>query len=156
MVLLDRIVAYSDDSVTCEVQIHPGSRFFAPARGPAVDSGGVPAVGSGGVPAVDSGGVPAVVGLEYMAQCIAVFAGMGARAGGVEKRIGLLLGCRELNLHTDVFRAGQTLSVSVHRTWGESDLGSFTCRIEHAGETLVAGTLTVYQGPLPESMRAPQ
>lgn len=130
MVLLDRIVAYGKDSVTCEVDIHEGVPFFEKAG--------------------DQVGVPAVVGLEYMAQCIAAFAGMGARTEGVPKRIGLLLGCRELRLYTDTFAAGETLVVDARRTWGESDLGSFNCKIERGGRTVVSGMLTVYQGPLPE------
>src|SRR5262249_45676371 len=117
-----------EESVTCEVQIREGGLF------------------------VEEGGVPAVVGIEYMAQSVAVFAGLSARADGKGVRIGLLLGCRDLQLSTDTFPVGDTLTVDAHRTWGESDLGPFTCKVRRAGETLASGTLTVYQGPLPEGM----
>jgi predicted hotdog family 3-hydroxylacyl-ACP dehydratase len=129
MLLLDRIVAFTpEESVTCEVRIREDATF------------------------VEDGGVPAVVGIEYMAQSVAAFAGLTARADGKGVRIGLLLGCRELTLATDSFAIGDTLTVSVRRTWGESDLGSFFCKVQRGDETLATGTLTVYQGPLPEGL----
>jgi predicted hotdog family 3-hydroxylacyl-ACP dehydratase len=129
MILLDRIVAYSHEGVTCAVEIHAGSPF------------------------IEHGNVPAVVGLEYMAQSVAVYAGMTARLEGRAKRIGLLLGCRDLRLTTDAFSVGQTLKVDAIRTFGESDLGSFNCKVTRAGELLLTGTLNVYQGPLPDGLR---
>jgi hypothetical protein len=53
---------------------------------------------------------------------------------------------------TDGFTLGDRLVVEAHRTWGESDLGSFACKVERDGELLLQGVLTVYQGPLPEGM----
>jgi len=94
--------------------------------------------------------VPAVVGLEYMAQCVAVFAGLSARAAHREPRIGFLIGCRELHLNTDVFSIGDRLVVEARWVWGESHLGSFACQVTRDGETVVRGTLTVYRGMLPE------
>jgi predicted hotdog family 3-hydroxylacyl-ACP dehydratase len=130
MLLLDRIVAFQpEQSVTCEVRIRPDATF------------------------VEDGGVPAVVGIEYMAQTVAAFAGMSARADGKPPRVGLLLGCRELRLTTDAYAIGDTLTVNARRTWGESEIGSFTCNVARGGEVLATGTLTVYQGPLPEGMR---
>jgi predicted hotdog family 3-hydroxylacyl-ACP dehydratase len=126
MLLLDRVLSYSSDVVTCEVQIHAGSLFL------------------------EDGQVPAVVGLEYMAQSVAAFAGLTARGGGQAARIGLLLGSRELCFATDGFQLGDRLIVEARRTWGETELGSFACKIERAGALLAWGTLTVYQGPLPD------
>ena len=126
MLLLDRVVAHDADGITCEVRIAARSPF------------------------VEDGRIPAVVGIEYMAQCVAAFAGLSARAEGNPPRIGFLLGCRELTLATDAFSVGDTLTVEARRTWGDSDLGHFVCRVERAGQTVVSGTLNVYQGPLPE------
>jgi len=136
MLLLDRVLAYSNDVVRCEVQIRADSPF------------------------VEDGQVPAVVGLEYMAQAIAAYAGMTARIEHREFRMGLLLGSRDLRFATDGFAVGDRLLVEARRTWGENDLGSFACKIERAqerdgdgdgdgadGTPLASGTLTVYHVP---------
>ena len=70
MLLLDRVLSYSTDYVSCEVEIRVDSPF------------------------VRDGVVPAIVGLEYMAQCVAAFAGLSARHKGEAPRIGFLLGSR--------------------------------------------------------------
>ena len=126
MLLLDRVLAHDADSITCEVRIAARAPF------------------------VEDGRIPAVVGIEYMAQCVAAFAGLSARAEGRPPRIGFLLGCRELRLDTGAFAVGDTLIVEARRTWGDSDLGHFTCWVQRDGQTLVSGTLNVYQGALPE------
>jgi len=129
MLLLDRIVEFTPEkSVTCEVRIR------------------------GDAPFVEDGGVPAVVGIEYMAQSVAAFAGLSARADGKGVRIGLLLGCREMTLAIDAFAVGDTLTVNARRTWGETDLGHFSCNVQRGAETLATAILTVYQGPLPEGL----
>jgi len=133
MLLLDRVVSYSKDFVSCEVVIRPDSPFCAAA----------------GVPA----GVPAIVGLEYMAQTVATYAGLAGREKGEQVRIGFLLGSRDVRIDADVFAIGDRLTIEARRTWGENDLGSFQCRVLRGeGEVLLEGSLTVYQGPLPESV----
>jgi predicted hotdog family 3-hydroxylacyl-ACP dehydratase len=133
MLLLDALRSCAEDSVTCTVTIRPDSMF---------------AEGHDG-----ERRVPAVVGLEYMAQSVAVYAGLTARRAGRPPRIGFLIGCRELRLEVEGFSVGDTLDVEVRRLWGESDLGSFACAVRRAGEILVSGTLSVYQGTLPEESR---
>jgi predicted hotdog family 3-hydroxylacyl-ACP dehydratase len=128
MLLLDQVLSYGDDRVTCEVRIGPDTPFL------------------------EEDMVPAVVGIEYMAQTVAAYAGLTARGQGKAARIGFLLGCRDLKITTDGFALGDRLVVEAHRTWGESDLGSFACKVERDGELLLQGVLTVYQGPLPEGM----
>jgi predicted hotdog family 3-hydroxylacyl-ACP dehydratase len=132
MLLLDRVVAYSEDLVTCEVEIRPDSPF------------------------VRAEGVPAIVGVEYMAQCIAVYAGLAAHAKGEGARIGFLLGSRDVRIDADVFAVGDRLAVEARRTWGENDLGSFACQVRHGENVLVRGNLTVYQGPLPTGPELPR
>jgi predicted hotdog family 3-hydroxylacyl-ACP dehydratase len=126
MLLLDRVLSYSNDVVSCEVQIRPDSMF------------------------VEDGQVAAVVGLEYMAQAVAAFAGLTARIEKKEFRLGLLLGSRELRFATDAFLIGDRLVVEARRTWGENELGHFICKIERGGELLASGTLAVYQGQMPD------
>jgi predicted hotdog family 3-hydroxylacyl-ACP dehydratase len=145
MLLLDRLIAWDDEKVLCEVRIVPTSPFLERAQGPAVASSS------------EEGSderVPAVVGIEYMAQTVAVFAGLRARASGAEPRIGFLIGCRELLLSDEGFQVGDVLVVEARHVWGETEVGSFACKVSRHDEVLVSGTLTVYQGPLPSSPSA--
>ena len=90
------------------------------------------------------GSIGGWVGLEIMAQCVAVHAGMKARRDGDCPRIGLLLGTRRLRLHRTRFHSQQELRVVATHTWGK-DVGlvSFECEIEDAnsGERLAEGRL---------------
>lgn len=130
MLLLDRLQSHGAEIAICEVAIRADSPFLEHRDGVTA--------------------VPAVVGIEYMAQCVAVFAGLSARAAHREPRIGFLIGCRELQLNTDRFCIGEKLVVEARWVWGESHLGSFACKVTRDGETVVRGTLTVYRGMLPE------
>jgi predicted hotdog family 3-hydroxylacyl-ACP dehydratase len=134
MLLLDRVHSHADDVTVCVVEIKADS-LFTVTRGGRRE-------------------VPAVVGIEYMAQTIAAYAGLSAAKESRAPRIGFLIGCRELRLEVDAFAAGDVLLVEARRVWGENDLGSFVCKIVREGETLATATLTVYQGPLPEDMQA--
>jgi len=128
MLLLDRVLSYDGQCVTCETVLGPDSPF------------------------VEDGGVPGVVGIEYMAQAIAAGAGLSARDKGQDggPRVGFLLGCRNLTIAVDSFQVGDRLVVEARRTWGENNIGSFACKVQRGSEVLVEGALTVYQGPLPE------
>ena len=132
MLLVDRVIAHGDNLTVCEVEVKADSLFTVERDGRRE--------------------VPAVVGIEYMAQTVATFAGLSARKERRTPRLGFLIGCRELRLETDAFAAGDILTVEARRVFGENDLGSFACTIKHGGRTLATGTLTVYQGPLPEDM----
>jgi len=135
MLLLDRVLSYDGERVVCELTLQPNSPFAQPGE--------------------NGGEVPAIVGLEYMAQAIATGAGLSARDKGQPARVGFLLGCRNLTIAVDSFRVGDRLTVEARRTWGESDLGSFACKVRRGDDVLCEGALTVYQGPLPADEAAP-
>ena len=129
MLLLDRVLSYDGECVVCETVLGPQSPF------------------------ADQGEVPAVVGIEYMAQAIAAGAGLSAREkGSTAGQMGFLLGCRSLTIAVDNFDVGDRLTIEARRTWGETALGSFACKVQRGAEVLVEGALTVYQGPLTEEM----
>jgi len=134
MLLLDAVRSYDGDTIVCAVTIAADGLFVEQLNG--------------------QPGVPALIGLEYMAQCVAAYAGLAARQDGRPPRIGFLIGCRELRLDTEAFAIGDSLEVEARRVWGENDLGSFACAVKRAGEVLVSGTLSVYGGPLPEEGRS--
>lgn len=120
MLLLDRVVAFDEESAACEVEIRESSTFFEP------------------------GGVPAWVALEYCAQTIAAYAGLKTRASGGEPKIGLLVAARELKLHTTLFAAGDTLLIRVRREFGEERIGRFACEVVRAGAVVASASLSVY------------
>ena len=124
MLLLDAVTHFEDDAAECSVTIRESSTFF------------------------ERGGVPAWVALEYCAQCIAAFAGLRARDGGGKPRMGLLVAARDLTLHTDMFRAGETLLVRARREFGEERVGRFECRVTRDGAVVATASLSVY---LPDS-----
>jgi 3-oxoacyl-[acyl-carrier-protein] synthase I len=138
MVLLDRVLRADDESLCAEVRIGPDSLFCA------------------------DGAVGAWVGIEYMAQAIAAWAGYGARKRGEPVGIGFLLGARRYEADVPAFACGSVLHVHVHCAMqGENGLGAFECWIEAAGVgaagvgvadagaaggvTLARATVTVFQ-----------
>lgn len=122
MVLLDRVLAADEESLSAEVTIRSDSLFCA------------------------AEGVGAWIGLEYMAQAIGAYAGYLARRRGEPVKIGYLLGTRHYECSRPHFAIGTCLRVHVRRVFqSDNGMGSFECRIEDAGDVLANVTLTVYQ-----------
>jgi predicted hotdog family 3-hydroxylacyl-ACP dehydratase len=122
MVLLDRIIAIDEESLCAEVRIHSDSLFCS------------------------ASGVGGWVGLEYMAQTIAAFAGYTASLRGEAAKPGFLLGARRYECTRPMFSLGSLLKIHVRRVLqSESGLGSFQCRIEHGEEEVATAMLTVFQ-----------
>lgn len=96
--------------------------------------------------AAPDGRVPAWVGLEYMAQCIAVHGGLVAQARGEPLRPGVLLGSRRVSLAVASFEPERELWVSARHHRGESGLVAFDCDLREAdgGSPLVEARLNVY------------
>jgi predicted hotdog family 3-hydroxylacyl-ACP dehydratase len=125
MMLLDRVVSADDDSIAVELTIRRDALF------------------------VEARGVGAWVGIEYMAQAIAAFAGNEARRRDEKAKVGFLVGARHYTCNVPYFPLGATLRVSARRgETGGRGVGSFECSI--TGEGIVAeATVTVIQ---PESL----
>jgi len=121
MILVDRIVSYDDERIESEVTITGGSPFLGPD------------------------GVPSYVGVEYIAQTIAAFAGLRGRERGEPPRAGFLLGTRQLTAKCGWFRPGDRLRVTVTVVFEGDDMGAFDGRIERDGEAVMEGRLNVYQ-----------
>jgi len=76
------------------------------------------------------GSLPCWVGIELMAQCIAVHAGLMGRAQGQPPRIGFLLGARRIRFHQPRYEAGQSVEVTATHVWGgELGMVAFDCSI---------------------------
>jgi predicted hotdog family 3-hydroxylacyl-ACP dehydratase len=93
------------------------------------------------------GSVPAWVGLEYMAQCVAVHGGLAARAQGTAASGGILLGSRRMRFDARDFVPGDELLVRARHHAGESGLVAFDCSLSrNPGDApLIAGRLNVYR-----------
>ena len=122
MVLLDRVIAVDEESLCAEVCIRSDSLFCS------------------GI------GVGAWVGIEYMAQSIAAFAGYTTYLRGEAIKAGFLLGARRYECTLPIFSLGSLLQVHVRRVLqSDNGLGSFQCRIEHEEQEVATATLTVFQ-----------
>lgn len=135
MLLLDRALRATDETLTAEVVIRASSMFYA------------------------DGGVGSWVGVEYMAQAVAAHAGHLARRAGSTVKAGFLLGSRKYTTSAPRFELGAVLHVHVKQVLrGENGLGAFECSIVPAGDTVASAsasasvseplahaTLTVFQ-----------
>jgi predicted hotdog family 3-hydroxylacyl-ACP dehydratase len=121
MLLLDRVCLAEETRVACEVTLHEASPFMEARR------------------------VSGAIALEYMAQCVAAYAGLRALARGEPIPVGYLVGAREVALHLDHFDVGDALRVEVEHVFGDRELGQFVCRVVRAGDVVASATLSVVQ-----------
>lgn len=89
-------------------------------------------------------GVPSWVGVEYMAQTIALYAGIQARKDGDDIRIGLLIGSRRYTAMTDYFGLGNRLRIRVSEVWQDEQMAVFDCSID-ADEQVAEAQINVFR-----------
>ncbi|WP_306523494.1 3-hydroxylacyl-ACP dehydratase [Rheinheimera sp.] len=124
MILLSRFIVADENSVQTEVEISSSSPFFQDVLQ----------------------AVPAYVGLEYMAQTIACYAGANALLNGNEVKIGFLLGCRKYAPAVSQFALGTKLQLKAEKVVSEdTGLSVFLCEISANGFVLVQANLNVFQ-----------
>lgn len=124
MLLLDKFVHADDSEAAAEIHITPRSSFY-----------------------VDPQGVPSWIGLEYMAQSIAVFAGAKAERLKVPTPIGYLLGTRHFECPVAWFRNGIVLTSSCREeVVSDNGLAVYTCWLRGEGVDC-SSRLTVYLTP---------
>jgi predicted hotdog family 3-hydroxylacyl-ACP dehydratase len=124
MRLLDRVVEVGHDHVVAEVEV-PFDGLF-----------------------VRDGQVPAWIGIEYMAQAVAAWAGARARERGGAPRPGLLLGTRRYEVQCDGFPSGSHLRIEARcELIGANGLGLFDCRIVMDGRDAAVARISVIDPP---------
>ena len=124
MVLLDRVISVDENSLLAEVRIRSDSLFCS------------------------TDGVGAWVGIEYMAQAIAAWAGYTAQLRGEPVKLGFVLGTRRYDCSRPIFMLSSLLQVHVLRVFqDENGLGSFECSIDNEEGRVATATVTVYQPP---------
>ncbi len=122
MLLVHRLLHADDETALAEVDVHEDAPFAQAA------------------------GVPAWVGVEYMAQTVAAWAGARAQRAGRKPRLGFLLGTRRYLAQVPWFAHGTTLQVHIRcELMGSNGLGQFDCRITASGQVLCQARLSVFE-----------
>ncbi|WP_114395605.1 3-hydroxylacyl-ACP dehydratase [Oleisolibacter albus] len=107
MLLLDRARCYGDGWAEAEVRIAEDSLFYEIGRG-----------------------VPSWVGIEYMAQTVAMYDGIRSQLERKPISLGLLVGTRRFTASSPWFPLGDLLTVRVEQELLDGPAGVFHCRIE--------------------------
>src|SRR5665213_782209 len=106
MILLTRAVGMEGKDFVAEVDVTKTSLFF------------------------EDTGVPVWIGLEYMAQTVALFFGGGGALEGSGARPGMLLGARAFTCARQLFFDGETLRIVVRRVLTlENGMSAMDCVI---------------------------
>ncbi|MBN5049311.1 hotdog family protein [Stenotrophomonas maltophilia] len=122
MCLLDRILRWDQDSIEVELVVPEAGLF------------------------IEDGAVPAWVGIEYMAQAIAAWAGCRARTAGNPPQLGFLLGSRRYASTRSSFPSGTRLQVQARcELLGDNGLGMFACRILAGEEEWAVANVSVFE-----------
>lgn len=134
MCLLDRVLAAGADFAEAELRVRRDGLFD------------------------DGASAPAWLGLEYMAQTAAAWAGLRARdgAGPAAPRAGLLLGTRRFTTSVGRLPCGALLRVRAQLlAEGDNGLATFDCRVQGEG-VLQEARLSVFRPADPGAMFPPQ
>lgn len=124
MVLIDEIKTSDDVSIQTEVTIRPDSLFQN-----------------------EEGNVPAWIGIEYMAQSIAAYAGAKHVRHHEIIKPGFLVGTRTYDAFTDYFMQGKTYLINANLLFVDEGLGSFECHIneKESGQKCCSAKINVYE-----------
>jgi predicted hotdog family 3-hydroxylacyl-ACP dehydratase len=126
MVLVDEVIAVSDEQARCRVKVSADS-VLAPFLTP-------------------EGALPAWFGIEIIAQTIGVWSGWhGHRQHQQSPRPGMLLGGRGYRCQQPVFPADSVLDISITLLMRDEKIGSFEGVISLEGDIWASGRLNTYQ-----------
>lgn len=93
-------------------------------------------------------GTPMYIGIETMAQCIAVHAGARARVQGLGPPLGFLLGTRHFRCSAPYFEPDRTYVAECRELVRDSQgMGSFACSVQLDGECMASANLAVLEQP---------
>jgi predicted hotdog family 3-hydroxylacyl-ACP dehydratase len=123
MLLLDTLLESDELGAVCEWQVNSNDPFVEIDRG-----------------------VPAYVGVEFMAQCVAVHAGARARIVGLGPPLGFLLGARHFKASIEYFEIGEAYRATCQELIrDDSGMGSYECTILHGDEIVAEARLAVLE-----------
>lgn len=125
MCLLTQLIAAGDDSAIAEALARRDDLF------------------------AESDGIPAWVGVEWLAQTVAAWAGFRARASGEAPAPGLLLGAKRYKARVPVFAFDQRVRISVSIDFvadnGVTQVNGELHAVGEDGPPLAQGSLTLYR-----------
>jgi len=123
MLVLDRLVEIGPTYAICDWYVSENNGFLVPDKG-----------------------IPSYTGVEYMAQCAAVFGGARGRINGIRPQPGLLLGTRHYKADVGYFKMGVTYQARCRELIRTDDgMSSFDCKILLDGETIAQGRLAILE-----------
>lgn len=121
---LDRVISVDTERVVAEADIRESSLF------------------------VRDGQMGVWVGIEYMAQTIAAWAGNRARSEGRSVALGFLVGTRRYDVHRQGFKVGDCLRIEATcELKAENGLGMFACQLFVGDELAASANLSVFEPP---------
>lgn len=122
-ILLGQVLEYDQEQLVAQAQVQPDSVYLRGA------------------------GEPPWLGLEYMAQAVAAFAGVRRREAGGTPKVGMLIGTRKYRCQLKSLPVGLKMRIEVKALFeDEQGLSVFECRI--IGDELIAeANLNVFQPP---------
>lgn len=124
MILVDKVLEYGDNWIIVEVKIKPNAPFFNSI----------------------TQSIPSWVGIEYMAQTIAVLAGIRALCNNKKVNFGFLLGTRKYLAPISEFKEGQTYQVRVEQLYMDDEgLANFDCVISQKSQVYASAKLNVFE-----------
>lgn len=123
MLLLDTLIKSDELGAVCEWQVKSDSPFADKDRG-----------------------IPAYIGVEFMAQCVAVQAGARARIIGFGPPLGFLLGTRHFQSFVSHFEIGEVYRATCQELIrDDSGMGSYECTILHGEDKVAVARLAVLE-----------
>ncbi|MCB9726985.1 MAG: 3-hydroxylacyl-ACP dehydratase [Deltaproteobacteria bacterium] len=125
MILIDRMLDWAPGEARCELTVREGAPF------------------------VREGRVHAVVGIETMAQTVAACLGYEAFTGGGAVRVGVIIGCRRLDILRPWVPVGTRLVISARRVRGNEMLSHFECEVADGEDLVATSLLTLYHAEAP-------
>lgn len=93
----------------------------------------------------ENGKVPAWVGIEYMAQTMAVYSGGIAKESSSPVSIAFLLGARRYETKRSYFQLGEILMVHITPQMIHDQISSFNCEIKIDSEVVATAALTAFK-----------
>ncbi len=130
MLWIDRVLHCDEHGVLAEATVHPHHLLADEA----------------------DAGLPAWLGIEYMAQGIAAWAGGRALARGEAVKPGFLLGSRRYEAHRPWLAFGLRLRIDCRcELMGDIGLGLFACRLLDGDDVVASATVSVFEPPDPDA-----
>lgn len=123
MLLLDRVIAFENESTTAEYTPCDDAWY-----------------------ADEQGNMPAWIGIELMAQAIAAHIGLLKRREDAPLKQGALLGTRSYRSMVPSFATNKMLHIQAIMSYRDaSGIGAYDCSILRGGEVLATATIKVFE-----------